>query len=417
MLNPLNEQDIINNFMSGNLKGIVTNGDYAYLPLRLTGLKVVERMDKENKARLLNRKKELFTTKELMENYANIPVLLGHPKNENGENIRAGLESDSSDFIGNTIHSYFDDDLNEIWVIARIHNKEVLDLIGENDLSTSPHFISSEVLEDKENEIYLEIPRGINSLAIVSNGFWDKVSKTPAIDKSGFTFLKGETMEEEKVDSIQTEEASANDLKNDKIEASEEDLSKEVANLKEHEAKEAESFKELAKEHEQIDNEQKGESMPEEIKKEEEIKEVADSEKEKTDEEVAEIKEEKEEVIDSDYIQDDNWTEEDDTREEILEIITDIVDSADSELGVKKIYANDKRFKPSALIKKFANANKHLVSQKYAGMIDKVDSSTIEIGKDIIEDIKQTIKAKSVKKPSDDFCIRNSDGTRSFKLI
>lgn len=416
MLNPLNEQDIINNFMSGNLKGIVTNGDYAYLPLRLTGLGITERIDKDGKARLLNRKNELFTTKELMENYANIPVLLGHPKNDLGDNIRAGLESDSTDFIGNTIHSYFNETLNEIWVIARIHNKEVLDLIGENELSTSPHFISSEVLEDKESEIYLEIPKGINSLAIVSSGFWDKKSQAPAIDKSDFTFLKGETMEEEKVDSIQTEEASTENPKDDKIDASEEELSKEVANLKEHEAKEAESFEELAKQHENLD---KGDSMPEEIKKEEEIKETIDSEScEKTDEEVAEIKEEKEDVIDSDYIQDDNWTSEDDVREEVLEVITDIVDSAPSELAVKKIYAHNKRFKPSVLIKKFANANKHLVSSKYAGMIDKVDSSTLEIGKDIIEDIKKSVKAKSVSnKQSNEYCITKPDGSKSFSLI
>lgn len=420
-MNPLNENEIAQKLINGELSGIVTNGDFFYLPMRLTGTGLAERVDSDGKARHLDRKMELFTTDDLMAQYANIPVVLGHPKNEDGEYVRVGFEAGI--IVGNTIASYVKEDEKEIWVIARIHNKEVIDAIGENDLSTSPHFISTEKEQDG-SEIYLEIPKGINSLAIVSSGFWDKKSDIPPIDKSEFNLLDKEAiMQEEKTDGVLETEASGSENKVDTEQKQDENkadesLEEKVADLEENEAKEAKSFEKLAEDHKELD---KGDSMDNEVKKDlvaQEAVEKMDESKEAKEEKVEEVTEDK---MDSDLIEGEEFTPEDGEREKLIEVISDIVDSADAQIGVKRVFFGTQRLKPSALIKRFASANKNFVSSKYAGMVDKVDASTLEIGKDILQDIKANIQKKNAElfKEADQkeaSVITHRNGTRSFKI-
>lgn len=421
----LKEQDIANALISGDLTGIVTNGEYAYMPLRFTGTGITERLDENGKARLIDRRLEDFATPELMKEYANINILLTHPKNENGDCVRAGLVNGGA-FVGNTIASYLKGE--EIWVIGRIHDADIVDLIMGNakngtDLSTSPHISSEEVLG--ENGVYVEKPFKINHLAIVGEGFWDKKSTSPAIDGDSLTFIEEDKVtEEEKADTMERAETSASEK------ADEKSTEEKVADLEKHEAKEAESFEKLAEDHKELD---KGDSMetekvdaevdkrelireamavaaksPEDFEggKEEKVREEA-----KLAEELAynnsEADKHDEEIITDEYFNDDDKERE--------EVIKKLVEHADE--GVKVPAIGNVRYKASAVIKKFAKANADLVPIKFKGFVDKIDSTTKDLNDELLNGMLGAIKAKQDKVRQDALGSQSSGLFRRFSNI
>ena len=122
----ISETDIIKELLE-NPNTHYLNDYFAYIPMRLTGLGLAERII-DNKAMIFNRTKENFATDEFMKIYANIPICIQHPTNESGEFEPLGFKHSSS-IIGNAIHSFLRDD--EIWIIARIHDdKAVCALLG-----------------------------------------------------------------------------------------------------------------------------------------------------------------------------------------------------------------------------------------------------------------------------------------------
>lgn len=254
-----------------NEGGLATNGEFVYLPLRLTGTGITERLDNEGLAYVIDRQLEIFATEDWLKQYANIPVLLTHPKNESGENVRADLENGL--FVGNTIASYIKE--KEIWVIARIFHKETIELIMQRTseklpISTSPHFVSENQTQEG-SEVFLEIPKKINHLAIVEKGFWDKKSLEPSIDVGNGEILnldKGDDIvhDTEKNDTImQREVNSSDDSKELGLEDRVATLEKQIESLVNVEAKEGEELEKVAKEHENLSD--KGDSnMAEEFK-------------------------------------------------------------------------------------------------------------------------------------------------------
>lgn len=423
-------QDTISQMLkSGELKGLVVDNEFGYIPLRLTGTGIRERKSSDEKVRVVNRNLQTFTTPELMKLYANLPVVLDHPKNENGEAVRAGYENGT--FVGNTIDSYVNGE--EIWVIARLQEKSLIDYLKENnDLSTSPHFVTEEVLE---NGIFQEVPIKVNSLAIVSKGFWDATSSIPAIDNSEVNLIKEEIImsEAEKKDSVMEQEVS-------KAEKADEKTTEEkVADLEEHEAKEAESFEKLAEDHKELEkgdsmeeekktekadeavisniNQGAGDSWSEEGKKEAHLSITATGDsiqeaKEKLEEAAAEIgkvekadgsiEEEEEGEIKEEYLTDD-----DREAEKIIKVIHEV---ADSEVNVPVF--GKKRLHPAIIIKKFAQANKEFVEEKYRPLVDKIDSAMGEFANEIFDGMKSKIKAKQEQKMQETYSAnrRNSDG-------
>lgn len=393
------EQEITQKLINGELSGIITDGDYAYIPLRMTGTGLAERLDSNQKARIVDRRLYDFSTPELMQQYANIPIVLTHPKDNEGNCVRAGIVNGGA-FVGNTIASYLKGD--EVWVIGRIHDADIVDLIMGNakngtDLSTSPH-ISSEEIEG-ENGIFVEKPLKVNSLAIVSRGFWDKKSTAPAIEGDNLTFIKeqivadkekGDTMEQD----VTSEQPLANSNASDK--ADEATLEGKVADLEKHEAKEAEQFKKLAEEHKNLE---KGDSMDKEVMEKKEVKEekadeATQDDKEKADSDTnekadSEPKDEKSDKCDEEIIVDDYFNDEDKEREEVLK---KIIENADE--GVKVPAIGNTRYKASALIKRFAKANSELVPDKFKGMVEKIDSSTSELNNELLNGMFENIKAK-----------------------
>lgn len=420
----LKEQDIANALISGDLTGIVTNGEYAYIPLRFSGTGITERLDENGKARLIDRRLEDFATPELMKEYANINILLTHPKNENGDCVRAGLVNGGA-FVGNTIASYLKGE--EIWVIGRFHDADIVDLIMGNakngtDLSTSPHISSEEVLG--ENGVYVEKPFKINHLAIVGEGFWDKKSTSPAIDGDSLTFIEEDKVtEEEKADTMERAETSASEK------ADEKSTEEKVADLEKHEAKEAESFEKLAEDHKELD---KGDSMDKEkvdaeVDKRELIREAMavaakspedfEGGKEEKVREEAKLAEElaynnseadkhDEEIITDEYFNDDDKERE--------EVIKKLVEHADE--GVKVPAIGNVRYKASAVIKKFAKANADLVPIKFKGFVDKIDSTTKDLNAELLNGMLGAIKAKQDKARQDALGSQSSGLFRRFSI-
>ena len=410
----LKEQDIASALINGDLTGIVTNGDYAYLPLRLTGTGLTERMDENDKARIIDRRMEDFATDELMREYANINIVLTHPKNENGECVRAGLVNGGA-FVGNTIASYLKGE--EIWVIGRIHDADVVDLIMGNakagtNLSTSPHFVSDEI--EGDNGIFIEKPLKINSLAIVSKGFWDKKTSIPAIEGGSLTLIKEDGVSESnKADALERAVTS----ENPKMEKADKSTEQKVADLEKHEAEEAESFEKLAEEHKNLD---KGDSMDKEkvdaeVDKRELIREAmavasknpddfkgGDDEKVREEAKLAEElaynnseadkhdeQEEKSDKCDEEIITDEYFNDDDRDREEVIK---KIVEHADESVKVPAI--GNTRYKASAVIKKFAKANADLVPTKFKGLVEKIDSSTKELNNELLDGMLKAINTK-----------------------
>lgn len=428
----LKEQDIAKALISGDLTGIVTNGEYAYIPLRFSGTGITERLDENGKARLIDRRLEDFATPELMKEYANINILLTHPKNENGDCVRAGLVNGGA-FVGNTIASYLKGD--EIWVIGRLHDADIVDLIMGNakngtDLSTSPHISSEEVLG--ENGVYVEKPFKINHLAIVGEGFWDKKSTSPAIEGDSLTFIEEDKVaEEEKADTMERAETSASEK------ADEKSTEEKVADLEKHEAKEAESFEKLAEDHKELD---KGDYMDKEkvdaeVDKRELIREAMavagenpkdfeGGDKEKVREEAklaeelaynnseADKHDEESDKCDDEIITDEYFNDDDKEREEVIK---KLVEHADE--GVKVPAIGNVRYKASAVIKKFAKANADLVPEKYKGFVDKIDSTTKDLNDELLNGMLGAIKAKQDKVRQDALGSQSSGLFRRFSNI
>ena len=419
------ETDIIKGYENGDFKGIVYDGDYAYVPLRLTGTGKVERLDDLGMARIVDRKLELFSTKELMERYANLPVVLNHPTNENGEFIRASVDTPEY-FVGNTIYSYLAG--SEIWTIARLHNKEVVAYIANNDVSTSPHFITKEI---KNDDYFVEIPDKINSLAIVANGFWDKKSIVPPVDNSEFNIIddKGVGLMDKEIKTDEMKEKADGIMVGETSKADAEGTQepKAEAENKETDKKEKADEDKEVQEKEQNKTQEKADVLPNEAGTDaglkDKVQELLNNEAQEAQgfQELANqhAKFEKDKA-DNDLVQGD-WNEQDELRDELIGIITDVVDNAPKEILAKKIYVGE-RLAPHAVIKRFVSANKKLVDSKYQGIINKIDSADmVDIGRDIIENIKKNInlKAQELNKPVDtnERVTIHRDGTKSFKLI
>lgn len=423
----LREDEIIQGFKDDTLNGLIITGEYAYVPLRITGTGKVERYDENGLARIVDRRLEIFGSDEWMEIYKNIPIVLEHPKDEEGNCVRAGYENGL--FIGNTVDSYIKG--SEIWGIARLYEKEVIEALKSGEeLSTSPHFSTKEVLQD--DEIYVEIPLNINSLAIVSQGFWDKKSTEPAIDTSEINLTEEVIMEkadsvldadltskaeEEKADSVEEEVKALQD--NETQEADKyETLAEEVKKL-------GEEFSKLAEQHKELE---KGDSMEEkEVKKEEEVKVedkadeasisninkgVGDSWSEEGKKEAylnitaqGDTIEEAEAKLaeatqamsgESETIDDETRTKEDEEREEIVDVIHETADSAEG-LNLRVPHFEAKRLKPVYVIKKFAQNNKGYLNEKYHGLLEKIDSKDSVIAREMLDDMVANIKAKNVE--------------------
>lgn len=352
----ISETDIIKELLE-NPNTHYLNDYFAYIPMRLTGLGLAERII-DNKAMIFNRTKENFATDEFMKIYANIPICIQHPTNESGEFEPLGFKHSSS-IIGNAIHSFLRDD--EIWIIARIHDdKAVCALLG-GDYSTSPYFISKEVQHEIENDvIYNEIPLICNHLAIVDKGFWDKKIN----DKNPIS--KEQNMSSKKVDSAEVEKI---DTEAEKVDTeTKADSEVEKVDTQEAEASEAKADTQTQAET-KADSTDNVSALIDEINT---LKAQVDSllqaqDTAKSDEELQE-------------------------KDEVIEAINEIADSSDI---VERVRA---RVGDSAkdILQKFLKVNKKHVSEKYHALVDSIPNNAYSLAKnDILDDVRKNLAIKN----------------------
>lgn len=169
------EAMILNKYTQGQIKGIVVCDECFYMPVRITGLGENLRFG-DGTLFVENRDKIAFLSNEAMAHFGNLPIIINHPKESllNSENLAENR------IIGNTINAFFKDD--EIWGIARIFDKSILEKLNNGIYSTSP------AIKSFHSQGTRECPLVINHLAFVDKGHWDKDGKK-AYDDSQITFL------------------------------------------------------------------------------------------------------------------------------------------------------------------------------------------------------------------------------------
>ena len=363
----ISEADIIKELLE-NPNTHYLNDYFAYIPMRLTGLGLAERII-DNKAMIFNRTKENFATDDFMKIYASVPICIQHPTNENGEFEPLGFKHSSS-IIGNAIHSFLRDD--EIWVIARLHNLEAVEIILNNDISTSPYFISKEVQHEIENDvIYNEVPLICNHLAIVADGFWDKkiTDKNPISKEQNMSSKKVDSAEVEKIDTEAEKVDTDTETKADNPETeTKADSEAEKVDTQEAEASEAKADTETQAEA-KVDSTDNVSALIDEINT---LKAQVDSllqaqDTAKSDEELQE-------------------------KDEVIEAINEIADSSDI---VERVRA---RVGDSAkdILQKFLKVNKKHVSEKYHALVDSIPNNAYSLAKnDILDDVRKNLAIKN----------------------
>ena len=398
------------------------------LDLRLTGLGITKRGEE-----YLSRSIDSF--KDVMESIVNKPLLVQHPMKEDGS--KSLLESDTTyNLIGHISEIFPYDGGDELRCRCIVNDPIFIDFynsLSDEDkfllLDTSPAVVSNSIdeIDFDGKKISKEIVESFNHLSLLVDtpSYWGRYVDTPGVMEVEQEEVPLETTEEEiKVDFMGTVESTSNisekklspivdndeekiqlNINNNNNEVSmeekiEKEIASEVANdvipeeIKEESSKLSEEevahvVEEVKELNEIVDSE---EEVKEEVKCEEKIDECCSSEENKIDsddeqkveEEQEKIDEEDEEVIDEDY-----ETEADEEREEIVKVVGNLCDSVE---GFRKP-AMSKRYTPEAYVRKALSLNKQFIDSKYHSLIDSIDSSSLQFGKELLD----SIKGKEVK--------------------
>lgn len=391
------ETDIINKYKSGELEGIYATEICFYMPIRITGTGLTIRKNGD-KFYICDRTKELFLSDEIVKACSNIPIIIQHPKSSDDSEMSSNLLSNKTlkdnPIIGQTIYAYINDE--EIWAIGRIYDFELLDRLNEDIHSTSPAVFSGEI--QKENGVCTEIPFIINHIAFVEKGHWDQKSDV-AFDDSKIT-LQGD-------DVNMSDEIKKDDSTEEKVE--------DIENAEKEEAK---HYEEMAKEHKEALNTKsdEGDKMAEQIKKDEDklktdettvVDDNVEDEVKADDNEELEVEiddedikslvdeavEEKLKSDTEDEVTEEVVTDEDEERTNIIDTMTELSDSVDSDVGFKKVYAKG-REKPSKLLGRILKANRNLLDSKYQSLADSVNYSNYGLAIDAFNNLIENAEKK-----------------------
>lgn len=409
------------------------------LDLVFSGLSIVKRDDI-----YLSRNLESFGN--LLDYINGVPVLLEHPKDIETE-TNSLLTPNSEYTIIGTIDTVIDISDTCIRVCANIIDPVFIEFYNslsdeeKKEIHISPAVSSDlgEMVEIDGNKIYHEVINKIDHLAICvsNNGFWMKyIDDQPVRDIELVTKEQLENSSIENIDYIGSVESTSNvsekklspivdndeekiqlNINNNNNEVSmeekiEKEIASEVANdvipeeIKEeaselsqeevaHVVEEVKELNEILDSEEEIKEEVKEEEKIDEcgcsdenkIDSEEEVKEDVEEESQKIDEE------EDKEVIDEEF-----ETEADEEREELVKVVGNLCDSVE---GFRKP-AMSKRYTPEAYVRKALSLNKQFIDKKYHSLIDSIDASSLEFGKELLDSIKGS-EVKEVKSHKSDY--------------
>lgn len=351
----MTQEQIIKEYLDKTRKGVTIFDNVIILPVRLSGLGLAHRIDKEatkenlisvlqNHAQLQDKDLSTLELSELsqlasdlglsaeaykisnlwdrnsqdflndLDKWQNLPIIENHPS-QNSQLITFE-NAKKQNYLGKVLKAYYSN--SEIWGICALFNKECLYKILELK-STSPAIKSFATIK---NEIVVEKPTSYNHLAFVKNGFWDcKGSK--AFDTTKINTEQGALImpNENEVVEVIEKPAEVAEVKSDNDEVKADSITEQVATPEANEAK-----------------------VDEDEVKETESK-VDNDDEVKADEEVAEDKE----------------------RENLISDMRELVDS-DMTNTLKMPHIQGRK-KAGAVLSKFLNANFALVDSKYNDVV------------------------------------------------
>ena len=362
------EKQIKDDYRLGNLKGITELPEYFYIPVRITGTGLNLRSKGGDKI-VADRQKVDFFSQQFLDHAKTLPILCNHPKTKGGMLSSENLKDNP--IIGNCIDSWIKDD--EVWGLARIYDKSLLDKLGKDIQSTSPA-VYVDFENTSEYGIVKEAPGLINHLAFVDRGHWD------SFDSKGFDDSeKNVTIDE-----------NSGIIANDNNIGKEKSMSENIVDSRFDKAVDSET-EAVDSKTEAVDSETKVvdeeiEEIADSDSEIEEIEEIADSEIEEI-EEIEEIADSETEVIDSEV-----ETAEDKRRDKAVDAMRAACDSAHSSLGVVMPVFNGRLTLRSA-VSKFVNANRSFIDKKYSNLA--VDSYTSELALEVLDSTLSNIKKES----------------------
>ena len=389
------EKQIKDDYKLGKLKGITELPEYFYIPVRITGTGLSLRSCDGEKI-VSDRQKVDFFSQQFLDHAKTLPILCNHPKTEGGMLTPGNLKDNP--IIGNCIDSWIQDD--EVWGLARIYDKSLLNKLGEDIQSTSPAvYVNYE--NTSEYGIVKEAPGLINHLAFVDSGHWDSFDskgfdnseKNVAIDENNGIITndtnleKGKNMPENIVDS-RFDKAVDSETKA---------VDKETKVVDEETKVVDEETKVVDEETKAVDEETKavdGSEIEEIADDDSEIEEIADddSEIEEIVDDDSEIEEIAADSDDTEVIDSEIETSEDKARDKAVDAMRATCDSAHSSLGVVMPVFKSRQTLRSA-VNKFVIANRSFVDSKYSNLA--VDSYTSELALEVLNSTLSNIKKES----------------------
>ena len=351
----MTQEQIIKEYLDKTRKGVTIFDNVIILPVRLSGLGLAHRIDKEstkeNLAGILQKHAQLqdkdLSTLDLSElsqlasdlglsaeaykisnlwdrnsqdflndldKWENLPIIENHPS-QNSQLITF-KNAKKQNYLGKVLKAYYSN--SEIWGICALFNKECLYKILELK-STSPAIKSFATIK---NEIVVEKPTSYNHLAFVEKGFWD-CKGSNAFDTTKINIEKGALIMPNETEVVEVVEKPAEvaEVKSDNDEVKADSITEQVATPEANEAK-----------------------VDEDEVKESESK-VDNDDEVKADEEVAEDKE----------------------RENLISDMRELVDS-DMTNTLKMPHIQGRK-KAGAVLSKFLNANFALIDSKYNDVV------------------------------------------------
>lgn len=327
---------------------IIEEDGVLLVPMRITGTGEKVRQTTEGEM-LFDRPAEIFLGDEFAKSCISVPVVV----NGDGEHpLDAGFDKT----VGVIAETFIDG--SELWGVCRITDSRFFEALQKGDFSTSPYIRRR---THKDGEAIVESDPELVHLAIVTNGFWDS-------DKPAIGGIKEYTMTDEEkkeiLDSIGGMTKQLDSL-NERITAIEEKKEEEVKDTAD----------EPVKDH-----------TPEQM---EELNKTLAA----ITETVAKLSERLDamEAAAADSVE--TLTEDDEEREELIETISNIADSAKGIVEIKRVSATPKA-KKSDILKKFIAENLCHVSEENKGFGEVLDSKNYRVALHALDDIRNAIEAK-----------------------
>ena len=353
----MTQEQIIKEYLDKTREGVTIFDNVVILPVRLSGLGLAHRIDREatkenlisvlqNHAQLQDKDLSTLKLSELsqlasylglsaeaykisnlwdrnssiflndLDKWENLPIIENHPNPNQNSQLITFKNAKKQNYLGKVLKAYYSN--SEIWGICALFNKECLYKILDLK-STSPAIYSCGIMS---NCIVVEMPTSYNHLAFVEKGFWDRKG-SKAFDATKINIEKGALImpNENEVVEVVEKPAEVAEVKSDNDEVKADSITEQVATPEANEVKVDE------------DEDKKAESK-------------ADNDDEvKADEEVAEDKE----------------------RENLIGDMRELVDS-DMTNTLKMPHIRGRK-KAGAVLSKFLNANFALIDSKYNDVV------------------------------------------------